>query len=448
MFYSVEAEKSVIGTLINNSEWFETVAAEISSGDFYVKTNKEIFSVISALKSQSRPIDLISVKSRLSENLHDDLMSISNEFSAYEDSIDGHISIVKDCSTKRKMQSACAKITQSLSDDASINVDDMLSEAQAEMQKVFESGAGGEETVSTYKNMVHPFLQKMKERQLNPASVSGLASGYKELDELTSGFQPADLIIIAARPSMGKTTLAMNMVENVAKKSNRVMVFSLEMPKDQLMERSVASVGRINSNHIRKGTFSILEEAKLVHAMETLSSMDIVIDDQGGLTINQLRSRAIKAHREKPLSMIMVDYLQLMRVPNSSGNKNNDITEISNGLKRIAKELNIPVVALSQLSRNLESRADKRPINSDLRESGAIEQDADLILFVYRDEIYNPDSEDKGVAEIIIGKQRNGPLGTVKLNFVGHESRFDNMASSHDVPEYENAESSIYDDHI
>lgn len=431
MYYSKDAERSVIATLINKSEWYENVIAIVGEKDFYVNDNKAIFSVICKLKSSSRQIDLISIKASLNEQYHDVLHEILSEFGKFENNLESHLQVVKDNSTRRQMHAACLAINESLSDESKLVVD-LLSDSQSALQKVFESGASNQGTIAEYKDLVLPFLNRIKERSSSKSSLSGLSSGYQDLDELTTGFQPADLIIIAARPSMGKTTFAMNIVENIAKKGDTAMVFSLEMPKDQLMERSVASIGRINSNNIRKGSLTRLEEAKLRNAIETLSTLNIVVDDQGGLTVDQMRARAIKQHRETPLKLIMVDYLQLMRSKLSNGNKNNEITEISNGLKRIAKELNIPVIALSQLSRNLESRPDKRPINSDLRESGAIEQDADLILFVYRDEIYNPDTDEKGMAEIIIGKQRNGPLGTVKLGFVGHESRFDSIVSHHD----------------
>jgi replicative DNA helicase len=431
MYYNTEAERSVIATLINKSEWFETAIAIVGEKDFYVNDNRAIFSVICKLKSSSRQIDAISIKASLNEQYHDVLHEILCEFSNLENNLESHLQVVKDNSTRRQMHAACLIINDSLRDESKLVVD-LLSDSQSALQKVFESGASNQGTIAEYKDLVLPFLKRIKERSSSTSQLSGLASGYHDLDELTTGFQPADLIIIAARPSMGKTTFAMNIVENVAKKGGTAMVFSLEMPKDQLMERSVASIGRINSNNIRKGSLTRLEEAKLQNAIESLSAMNIVVDDQGGLTIDQMRARAIKQHRETPLKMIMVDYLQLMRSKLANGNKNNEITEISNGLKRIAKELNIPVIALSQLSRNLESRPDKRPINSDLRESGAIEQDADLILFVYRDEIYNPDTDEKGIAEIIIGKQRNGPLGTVRLGFVGHESRFDSIVSQYE----------------
>ncbi|HAW92797.1 TPA: replicative DNA helicase, partial [Candidatus Azambacteria bacterium] len=263
--------------------------------------------------------------------------------------------------------------------------------------------------------------------------ITGLSSGYMDLDKMTNGFQPSDLIIVAARPSMGKTTFAMNLCEHAAITSDKpVLIFSLEMPSDQIMMRMLASLGRINQTKVRTGQLEDEDWARLSSAIELLNSKGkMYIDDASGLTPTEVRSRARRVAREHGgLSMIMVDYLQLMTVPGLSENRTLEIAEISRSLKSLAKELKVPVIALSQLNRGLEQRADKRPVNSDLRESGSIEQDADLIMFIYRDEVYHEDSAEKGLAEIIIGKQRNGPIGKVRLTFHGHFSRFDNYAGS------------------
>ena len=262
--------------------------------------------------------------------------------------------------------------------------------------------------------------------------VTGVTTGFVDLDKKTAGLQPSDLIIVAARPSMGKTTFAMNLCENAAMASDKpVLVFSLEMPAEQIMMRMIASLARVDQTKIRTG--QNLEEAEWSKIASVFGMFkqknNLYIDDSSGLTPTELRSRARRVYRENGgLSMIMVDYLQLMRAPAFSDNRTLEIAEISRSLKALAKELEVPVIALSQLNRTLEQRADKRPVNSDLRESGSIEQDADLIMFIYRDEVYNENSEDKGVAEIIIGKQRNGPIGRVRLAFNGQFSRFDNLA--------------------
>ena len=266
----------------------------------------------------------------------------------------------------------------------------------------------------------------------NHNGVTGVTTGFVELDKKTAGLQPSDLIIVAARPSMGKTTFAMNLCENAAMASDKpVLVFSLEMPAEQIMMRMIASLARVDQTKIRTGqNLDETEWSKIASVFGMFKQKNnLYIDDSSGLTPTELRSRARRVYRENGgLSMIMVDYLQLMRAPAFSDNRTLEIAEISRSLKALAKELEVPVIALSQLNRTLEQRADKRPVNSDLRESGSIEQDADLIMFIYRDEVYNDNSEDKGVAEIIIGKQRNGPIGRVRLAFNGQFSRFDNLA--------------------
>ena len=266
----------------------------------------------------------------------------------------------------------------------------------------------------------------------NHSGVTGVTTGFVDLDKKTAGLQPSDLIIVAARPSMGKTTFAMNLCENAAMASDKpVLVFSLEMPAEQIMMRMIASLARVDQTKIRTGqNLDETEWSKIASVFGMFKQKNnLYIDDSSGLTPTELRSRARRVYRENNgLSMIMVDYLQLMRAPAFSDNRTLEIAEISRSLKALAKELEVPVVALSQLNRTLEQRADKRPVNSDLRESGSIEQDADLIMFIYRDEVYNDNSDDKGVAEIIIGKQRNGPIGRVRLAFNGQFSRFDNLA--------------------
>ena len=271
----------------------------------------------------------------------------------------------------------------------------------------------------------------------NHNGVTGVTTGFKDLDKKTAGLQRSDLIIVAARPSMGKTTFAMNLCENAALASDKpVLVFSLEMPADQIMMRTLASLSRVDQTKIRTGQITDDEEwARISSTMAILTNKpNIYIDDSAGLTPTELRSRARRVYRENGgLSMIMVDYLQLMRAPGFADNRTLEIAEISRSLKALAKELEVPVVALSQLNRSLEQRSDKRPVNSDLRESGSIEQDADLIMFIYRDEVYHEtNDENRNVAEIIIGKQRNGPIGRVRLTFQGQYSRFDNYAGSYE----------------
>ena len=310
----------------------------------------------------------------------------------------------------------------------------VLDEAEREVFAIAEkrssSTEGPQNVISVLESTIARIdtLSKLE----NHSGVTGVTTGFVDLDKKTAGLQPSDLIIVAARPSMGKTTFAMNLCENAAMASDKpVLVFSLEMPAEQIMMRMIASLARVDQTKIRTGqNLDETEWSKIASVFGMFKQKNnLYIDDSSGLTPTELRSRARRVYRENNgLSMIMVDYLQLMRAPAFSDNRTLEIAEISRSLKALAKELEVPVVALSQLNRTLEQRADKRPVNSDLRESGSIEQDADLIMFIYRDEVYNDNSDDKGVAEIIIGKQRNGPIGRVRLAFNGQFSRFDNLA--------------------
>ena len=310
----------------------------------------------------------------------------------------------------------------------------VLDEAEREVFAIAEKRSSSTEGPQNVLSVLESTIARIETlgKLENHNGVTGVTTGFVDLDKKTAGLQPSDLIIVAARPSMGKTTFAMNLCENAAMASDKpVLVFSLEMPAEQIMMRMIASLARVDQTKIRTG--QNLEEAEWSKIASVFGMFkqknNLYIDDSSGLTPTELRSRARRVYRENGgLSMIMVDYLQLMRAPAFSDNRTLEIAEISRSLKALAKELEVPVIALSQLNRTLEQRADKRPVNSDLRESGSIEQDADLIMFIYRDEVYNENSEDKGVAEIIIGKQRNGPIGRVRLAFNGQFSRFDNLA--------------------
>ena len=318
----------------------------------------------------------------------------------------------------------------------------ILDEAEREVFAIAEkrstSGEGPQNVISVLQSTIERIdaLSKLK----NNSGVTGVTTGFTDLDRKTAGLQPSDLIIVAARPSMGKTTFAMNLCENAMMASDKpVLVFSLEMPAEQIMMRMIASLARVDQTKIRTGQgLDEIEWNKISSIFGMFKQKNnLYIDDSSGLTPTELRSRARRVYRENNgLSLIMVDYLQLMRAPAFSDNRTLEIAEISRSLKALAKELEVPVIALSQLNRTLEQRADKRPVNSDLRESGSIEQDADLIMFIYRDEVYNDNSEDKGVAEIIIGKQRNGPIGRVRLKFNGQFSRFDNLAEQREYHDY------------
>ncbi|ELT3429379.1 replicative DNA helicase, partial [Shigella sonnei] len=342
--------------------------------------------------------------------------------------------LVRETAIKREILAVMNEVATETTQPRGRSATELLDLAERKVMGISEIRAKSQSGPSRIDDILGSTLDRLEHLFQTPHDgVTGLDTGYTDLNKKTAGLQNSDLIVIAARPSMGKTTFAMNICENVANNQEKpVLIFSLEMPKDQLMMRVLASLGRVDQTRIRTG---MLDDDDW-HRISATSSVilernNIFIDDTSGLTPTELRSRARRLHREcGGLSLIMVDYLQLMRVPELDGNRTLEIAEISRSLKSLAKELQIPVIALSQLNRSLEARSDKRPLNSDLRESGSIEQDADLIIFIYRDEVYNERSEDKGTAEIIIGKQRNGPIGTVRLTFNGKWSRFDNYAGA------------------
>lgn len=424
--YSISAEKTLLSTLSSAPHWIDEIVTLVQPGDFFMGEHQKIFAAMIALKGKSMGLDIINISVQLGYDENNPALLCLRE-KTDERNIESHAKIIRDFAIKRSTLDASDRIRSYVSSTDSIDASEVLTFANNEFNQLNNRMVGGGKSRRSYREMVPDYLKKLRDRSLTSESLTGLATGFTDLDKLTSGMQPADLIIVAGRPSMGKTTFAMNIVENVCMAGDRAMVFSLEMPADKLLNRSYASVGQINQTHLKEGNLTQYEEARLITATEKIMEFDIEVDDEAGLTVQDLRARAMKAHRERKLSLIMVDYLQLMKSdPANANNRTQAITEISNGLKQIAKDLGVPVIALSQLNRSLEQRPNKRPINSDLRESGAIEQDADLILFVYRDEVYYEDSPDKGLGEIIIGKQRDGELGTVVLKFEGQHSSFRN----------------------
>jgi len=392
------------------------------------------------LAEGNQPIDLITVSEALEANQQlDDIGGFAylgeiakNTPSAAN--ILAYADIVRERAVVRDMIGVAHDIADAGYDTQGRTAAELLDFAETKVFKIAEQRAKANEGPEPINSILAKTIDKIDALYRSPQNgITGVSTGYVDLDKMTNGLQPSDLIIVAARPSMGKTTFAMNLCEHAAITSDKpVLIFSLEMPSDQIMMRMLASLGRINQTKVRTGQLEDEDWARLSSAIELLNSKGkMYIDDASGLTPTEVRSRARRIAREHGgLSMIMVDYLQLMTVPGMSENRTLEIAEISRSLKALAKELKVPVVALSQLNRSLEQRADKRPVNSDLRESGSIEQDADLIMFIYRDEVYHEDSADKGTAEIIIGKQRNGPIGRVRLTFHGHFSRFDNYAGS------------------
>ena len=435
----VIAEQSVLGGLMLDNQTWDTIADRVVETDFYRRSHQLIFRKIEELAEKQIPFDVITLSDALKsigelENvgglaylilLAKDTPSAAN-ISAYAD-------IVRDRSVLRQLIHIGTEISNSAFNPEGRDTAELLENAERQVFQIAEQRQRGQAGgFISIKQLLSKAVDKIETLYEQEGSITGASTGFTDFDDLTSGLQPADLIIVAGRPSMGKTTIAMNMAENVALKTNNpVAVFSMEMPGDSLAMRMMSSLGRIDQNKVRTGKLEDDDWPRLTSAINLLASTQLFIDDSPALTPTEVRARARRLAREHgQLGLIVVDYLQLMQSPSSGDNRVQQISDISRGLKALAKELNVPVIALSQLNRNLEQRPNKRPVMSDLRDSGAIEQDADLIVFVYRDEVYNEDSPDKGIAEIIIGKQRNGPLGTVRLTFLGQYTRFENFAGT------------------
>ncbi|OFJ29341.1 replicative DNA helicase [Vibrio cholerae] len=438
--HSLEAEQSVIGGLLLDNERWDTVSEHVMTQDFYSRPHRLIFDGVKSILEAGKPLDLITLSEYLEqrEQLEDvggfaylaDLAK--NTPSAAN--INAYAEIVAERALVRNLIGVANEIADAGYDPQGRNAEDLLDLAESKVFAIAEARTSENEGPKNVDSILERTLERIELLYKTPQDgVTGVNTGFTDLNKKTAGLQGSDLIIVAARPSMGKTTFAMNLCENAAMEQDKpVLIFSLEMPAEQIMMRMLASLSRVDQTKIRTGQLDDEDWARISSTMGILmEKKNMYIDDSSGLTPTEVRSRARRIAREHGgLSLIMVDYLQLMRVPALTDNRTLEIAEISRSLKALAKELNVPVVALSQLNRSLEQRADKRPVNSDLRESGSIEQDADLIMFIYRDEVYHPDSPLKGTAEIIIGKQRNGPIGSVRLTFQGHYSRFDNYAGS------------------
>ena len=438
--HSTEAEQAVLGGIMLSNQHWDGIAERVIAEDFYTFAHKAIFQTMEELMRNQTPIDLITLDQALkAKGISDSvggfayLADLSNN-TPNAINILAYAEIVREKAILRELIAVGNRIAENSYSPKGKDIKMVLDEAEREVFAIAEKRSSSTEGPQNVLSVLESTIARIETlgKLENHNGVTGVTTGFVELDKKTAGLQPSDLIIVAARPSMGKTTFAMNLCENAAMASDKpVLVFSLEMPAEQIMMRMIASLARVDQTKIRTG--QNLEEAEWSKIASVFGMFkqknNLYIDDSSGLTPTELRSRARRVYRENGgLSMIMVDYLQLMRAPAFSDNRTLEIAEISRSLKALAKELEVPVIALSQLNRTLEQRADKRPVNSDLRESGSIEQDADLIMFIYRDEVYNENSEDKGVGEIIIGKQRNGPIGRVRLAFNGQFSRFDNLA--------------------
>ena len=434
--HSIEAEQSILGgLLLDNSKW-DVVGDKVIEEDFYRQDHRLLFRVAGRLASLGNPIDVVTVSEELQrmgelENAGGMAYLIELvEKTPSATNVRAYADIVHERAVLRRLIQVSGEISDSAFNPSGRSTNELLDDAERKVFKISESKTGSDSGPVSINPVLTKTLERIEELFEAEEGITGVTTGFKDLDDMTSGLQPSDLVIVAARPSMGKTAFAMNLVENALIKAELpVLVFSMEMPADSILMRVLSSLGQINQTRIRSGKLEEEDWPRLSTAAGLLKDRPLFIDDTAGLSPTELRSRSRRVAREVgQIGMIMVDYLQLMQVPGMNEGRTAEISEISRSLKALAKELQCPVVALSQLNRGLESRTDKRPMNSDLRESGAIEQDADVIMFIYRDEYYNEDSPDKGIAEIIIGKQRNGPIGKIKLQFQGQFTKFNDLS--------------------
>lgn len=436
--HSIEAEQSLIGgLLLDNSAW-DRIADVVSEGDFYRDDHRRIFRQTAKLIEQAKPADVVTVFESLDKNGEAEssgglayLGEIANNTPSAAN-IRRYAEIVRERSILRKLVSVGDFIAASALSPAGRDAKQILDEAESRVFEIAEAGAKqqtGFVPIQPLLSQVVDRIQELYDRD-SGSDITGVPSGFTDLDRQLSGMQPGDLIIVAGRPSMGKTAFSLNIAEYVALEAGLpVAIFSMEMPGTQLAMRFLSSVGRLDAHRVRTGRLNDDEWQRLTFALGRLHEAPIHIDETPALTSSEVRARARRLFRQYgKLGLIVIDYLQLMSATREGENRATEISEISRSVKALAKELSVPVIALSQLSRNVEQRPNKRPVMSDLRESGAIEQDADVIMFIYRDEVYNPDSPDKGTAEIIVAKQRNGPIGTTRLTFLGENTRFENFA--------------------
>ncbi len=436
--HSIQAEQSVLGGLMLDNQSWDQVADRVTEIDFYRREHKLIFRAIASLADENQPFDVITLSEELERlGALEDAGSLAYLGRMASDTpsaanIRAYAEIVREHSVMRQLIRVGTEIADTGFHPEGLKSPDLLDQAERKVFEIAEQGSKGKGGFQPIKGLLTKAIDRIETLYEQEDPITGLSTGFADMDQMTSGLQEADLIIVAGRPSMGKTTFAMNVAENVAINSGKpVAVYSMEMPGESLVMRMMSSLGRINQSRVRNGNLEDDEWPRLTSAVSILQGTKIFIDDTPALTPTELRARARRLMREHgELGLIVIDYLQLMQAPGAGENRTNEISLISRSLKALAKELNVPVIALSQLNRSLEQRTNKRPIMSDLRESGAIEQDADIVVFIYRDEVYNEDTPDKGSAEIIIGKQRNGPIGTVRLTFLGQYTKFENFISN------------------
>ncbi len=433
--HSVQAEQSVLGGLVLDNDSWDTVADRVGEEDFYRRDHRLIFRAIAKLVGEQKPFDVVTLSEWLEQTGELDAagglayLALLAKETPSAANIAAYADIVRERSVLRQLIHIGTEIADSAYQPAGREMKQLLEEAEQKVFRIADQRARGAGGFKPIKSLLSAAIDRIDTLFRSEGHLTGVSTGFTDFDEMTSGMQPSDLIIIAGRPSMGKTTFAMNIAEHVAiREKVPVAVFSMEMPGEQLAMRMMSSLGRIDQHRVRTGKLEDDEWPRMTSAINILADTALFIDDTAALTPTEVRARCRRLCREHgQLGLVVLDYLQLMQSPGSGENRVAEISDISRSLKALAKELNVPVIALSQLNRNLEQRPNKRPVMSDLRESGSIEQDADLIVFIYRDEVYHPDTADKGTAEIIIAKQRNGPIGTTRLTFLGQYTRFENF---------------------
>ena len=434
--HSVEAEQAVLGgLLLDNSTW-DAIADRLTAEDFYRRDHQQIFAAIAELAGRSEPADAVTLAEHLAaKGEAEDTGGLAYLAGLARDTptaanIRAYADIVRERALLRHLIRVSGEIAASAYASEGRPAKDLVDEAERLVFQIAEAGRRTGSGFVALKDILGETIDRLDMLHENQGQLTGISTGYTDLDRMTAGLQPGDLVIVAGRPSMGKTTFALNIGENAAISAGvPVAVFSMEMSREQLSMRMISSLGRVDQSHLRTGMFGDEDWARINGAIAQMKTAPIYIDDSGALTPTEVRARARRLSRERGLGLIIVDYLQLMQVPGTKENRATEISEISRSLKALAKELRVPVIALSQLNRGVEQRTDKKPVMSDLRESGAIEQDADVIMLIYREEVYDQDTPRKGIADIIVAKQRNGPTGEVHLTFLGKYTRFENMAS-------------------
>ena len=435
--HSLEAERSLLGGLMLDQRAWDQIADAVAGDDFYRTDHRLIFSAISALVERDLPPDAVTVVQHLERQLQleaaggVDYVARLVEDTASAANIRAYAEIVRERAMLRQLIEVGGDIAASAHGSEDLTVSDLVDMAEQKVFSIADRGRRGGSGFKALSSVLQGAMDTLDELSHSDGDITGVSTGFEKMDEMTAGLQRGDLVIVAGRPSMGKTTFAVNIAENAAIGNGiPVAIFSMEMGAEQLAFRMISSIGRVNQGNLRRGRLTDEDHSRISSAVTMLTEAPIFIDDGAALTPTEIRARARRLKREHGLGMIVVDYLQLMQVAGTAENRATEISEISRSLKALARDLEVPVIALSQLNRSVEQRVDKKPVMSDLRESGAIEQDADVILFIYRDEVYNPDTTSrKGIADIIIAKQRNGPIGDFPLTFLGEYTKFENLVA-------------------